>query len=79
MTTRRIVTDFSKEGGSHADQLRSLANDILKHMRANANEPKVFKTYAESFAIVKKLLEDDLPTEKVQEANVDISAFKSDT
>jgi hypothetical protein len=35
----------------------------------------MFKTYAESFAIVSKLLGDDLPTEKQKESNVDITGF----
>ena len=72
---RRIVTDFSKESASHPDQLRSIANDLLKHMRANLTDPRMFKTYAESFAIVSKLLGDDLPTEKQKESNVDITGF----
>lgn len=75
MSTRRIVTDFSKESGSHPDQLRAIANDLLKYMRASVTDPRLFKTYAESFAIVSKLLGDDLPTEKQKESNVDITSF----
>lgn len=61
--TRRIVTDFSKEHASHQAQLQAMATDLLKHMRSNMNDPRMFKTYAESFAIVSKLLSDELPTE----------------
>jgi uracil phosphoribosyltransferase len=74
---RRIVTNFSAEGKSHQTQLQAMADDLLKHMRANLNDPRQFKTYAESFAIVSKLLSDELPTEKKKaETPVDISAFE---
>lgn len=74
---RRIVTNFSAEGKSHQVQLQAIADDLLKHMRANINDPRQFKTYAESFAIVSKLLSDELPTEKKKaDAEVDLSAFE---
>lgn len=54
-----------------------MASDLLKQMRASMTDPRMFKTYAESFAIVSKLLGDDLPTEtKKTEANVDTSKFE---
>lgn len=77
--TRRIITDFSKEHLSHPEQLQAMANDLLKHMRNSMTDPKMFKTYAESFAIVSKLLGDDLPTEKKHEPTADTSAFETDT
>ena len=73
---RRIVTNFSAENKSHQAQLQAIADDLLKHMRANINDPRMFKTYAESFAIVSKLLSDELPTEsKKAETNVDLTGF----
>lgn len=54
-----------------------MASDLLKQMRASMTDPKMFKTYAESFAIVNKLLSDELPTEqKKTETAVDITAFE---
>ena len=74
---RKIVSNFSAEHLPHAQQLQAIAADLLKHMRANLNDPRMFKTYAESFAIVSKLLGDDLPTEtKKADANVDTSKFE---
>tara|TARA_R110000868_G_scaffold303322_1_gene563820 strand:+ start:192 stop:437 length:246 start_codon:yes stop_codon:yes gene_type:complete len=73
---RRIVTNFAAENKSHQHQLQAMADDLLKHMRANMTDPRMFKTYAESFAIVSKLLSDDLPTEhKKQEVPVDLTGF----
>lgn len=74
---RRIVTNFSAEGKSHQAQLQAMADDLLKQMRANMTDPRQFKTYAESFAIVSKLLSDELPTEnKKTETQVDVSGFE---
>jgi hypothetical protein len=54
-----------------------MADDLLKQMRNNMNDPRMFKTYAESFAIVSKLLSDELPTEnKKTETQVDVSNFE---
>jgi hypothetical protein len=76
---RKIITDFSSEHKSHPEQLQAMANDLLKHMRSSMTDPKMFKTYAESFAIVSKLLGDDLPTEKKHEQLTDTSAFEADS
>lgn len=74
---RRIVTNFAAEHKSHQHQLQAMADDLLKHMRANLNDPRQFKTYAESFAIVSKLLSDDLPTEhKKADTEVDLTQFE---
>jgi hypothetical protein len=74
---RIVVTNFSAEGKSHQHQLQAMADDLLKQMRANMNDPRMFKTYAESFAIVSKLLSDELPTEnKKTETQVDVSNFE---
>jgi len=73
---RRVVTNYTAEHKSHQAQLQAIADDLLKHMRANLNDPRMFKTYAESFAIVSKLLSDELPTEtKRNEQPVDTSEF----
>ena len=75
--SRRIITDFSHEHKSHIEQLRAMADDLLKQMRANLNDPKAFKTYAESFSIVSKLLDGGvLPTEQVTNDKPDISGFE---
>lgn len=76
---RKIITDFSAETKSHQIQLQVMASDLLKHMRASMTDPKMFKTYAESFAIVSKLLGDDLPTEKKLDVITDTSAFEADS
>lgn len=74
---RRIVTNFSAEGKSHREQLQSMADDILKHMRSNMTDPRQLKLYADSFKVLRDLLEDELPTEhKKQEVPVDLSKFE---
>jgi hypothetical protein len=75
--TRKIVTDYSAEHKSHAEQLRAMADDILKHMRNSMLDPRELKTYAECFGIIRKLLDEPLTTETKEEvSNVDTSEFE---
>ena len=75
--TRRIVTNYSAEHKSHTEQLKAMADDLLKQMRNSMNDPRSFKTYAESFSIVSKLLDGGaLPTENVPTHDADISEFE---
>lgn len=77
--TRKIITNYAVEHLSHVEQLKALADDLLKHMRNNITEPREFKTYAESFAIVSKLLDSgELSTDikSKDTSNVDTSEFE---
>jgi hypothetical protein len=78
MNRRIVIPDSFMRGKPHKDQLKAMAEDLLEHMRNNINDPRMFKTYAESFAIMSKLLSDDLPTEesKGDLKSVDVSAFE---
>lgn len=51
-------------GKPHSEQLKAQAEDLLEHMRNSINDPKNYKTYAECYAILAKLLDSELPTEK---------------
>jgi hypothetical protein len=72
-----VVPNYSGAGKPHKDQLRDMAESLLEHMRKSMDDPRQFKTYAESFAIVSRLLGDDLPTEQKKPADaIDISGFE---
>ena len=51
-------------GKPHKEQLIAQAEDLLEAMRNSMNDPRLYKTYAESFKIVRDLLREELPTEK---------------
>ena len=73
---RIVVPNYSGSGKPHADQLRDQADMILELMRVNANDPRQYKAYAESFKILRDLLKEELTTERQKaEADVDLSAF----
>lgn len=81
MSRRYIVSDFSTEHKPQADQLRTIAEDCLKLVRANLNNPRELKSYLESYKLIHSMLKesgDDLPTDPVKAVKTepDISEFE---
>lgn len=80
MSRRTIITDFSAEHKPQADQLRVIAEDCLKLVRSNLNNPRELKSYLESYKLIHSMLKesgDDLPTDPIKavKAEPDISEF----
>ena len=79
MTRRIIIPDSFMRGKPHKEQLTAMAEDLLEHMRQSINDPKTFKLYAESYSILAKLLDSDLPTEKNHDGQtIDVSQYRSE-